>query len=148
MLYLIDGNNLIGQAAGPQAGPAQRRLVAELCAFLRGRMDQAVLVFDGADQEGGFPPSHLRGRLRVVWSGTAPADVLLRQRMARSGAPAALTLVSEDRELIAYARARKIRRLGRAAWAELLAQEREEQRARPGPIDVDDWLSFFDREPS
>jgi hypothetical protein len=148
MLYLIDGNNLMGRPAGPEAKRGQQRLLAELVAFLRPRKDRAIVVFDGADPEQQVPPSYLHGRLQVQWSGTGSADAVLRRRMAASGAPAALTLVSEDRELITYARARRIHALGRGGWADLLIQAAERERSQAGPIDVDDWLRFFDGKDS
>jgi hypothetical protein len=142
MLYLIDGNNLMGRPAGLEAERGQQRLLAELVAFLRPRKDRAIVVFDGADPEQQVPPSYLHGRLQVQWSGAGSADAVLRRRMAASGAPAALTLVSEDRELVAYA-PRRIRALGRGGWADLLVQAAERERSQAGPIDVDDWLGFF-----
>jgi len=143
MLYLIDGNNLIGRPAGPQAEAGQRRLLAELVAFLRPRKDRAVVVFDGSEPPQALPRSQLHGRLQVQWSGRAAADVLLRRRMAASGAPPALMLVSEDRELVGYAKVRKIRCLARGAWGDLMAQSVEQERSPPGPVDVEDWMRFF-----
>jgi len=159
--YLIDGNNLLGSWGGPAVpGDGRLEVVRRVAAFCRARGARATLVFDGApfrselgDQELGkvslrFPPA---GK---------DADSVIRDLIEQAGRPAELTLVSSDKALYSFARAR-----GAQAWTvrDWNAQARgaaprgrqasrtfrKEQAEREKPereTDVEGWLRRFSGE--
>ncbi len=116
-IYLIDGNNVMGQRVGwhrDRAG-ARRRLVREVSSFCRSRgveAIKAVVVFDGspgADEAAG----RIVGGVRVVFAGPgSDADgriVELASTMAGEGGLLAVTSDRELRERLAEHGVRSIR---------------------------------------
>jgi predicted RNA-binding protein with PIN domain len=153
MRYLIDGHNLIGQLPDLSlADPNdEAKLVLLLVQFAAGRKARVTVVFDH-----GLPGGHSglsQGPVEVVFAGShTNADRVLRERIRDEKQPGQLTLVSNDREVIAAARARKIavaRSTEFAAQMKAAAPMPNRRSTRPNeekPLsdaEVDEWMKLF-----
>jgi predicted RNA-binding protein with PIN domain len=117
-VYLVDGNNVMGQRVGwhrDRAG-ARRRLVRELQRFARHSGATIEVVFDGApdrapdgapsegqqvDAPQGPPP----GAVRVTYAGRGTdADTRIRERVQQAPAQRRPVVVTSDRRLAADVR--------------------------------------------
>ncbi len=141
MPYLLDGNNLIGQARGrARAGEEDRAaLIAELCDRLRRTRARAVLVFDGPASAGG---AHLGG-LSIRFSGNLSADEVLLREIARSSVPGETVLVTADRELARQARDAGARTLSPAEFWKRFGTAPRAEREAAVTVDVEDWMRYF-----
>jgi predicted RNA-binding protein with PIN domain len=154
MRYLIDGHNLIGQMPDLSlADPDdEAKLVLRLVEYAAGRNARIVVVFDR-----GLPAGHSRlsrGPVQAVFAGShTDADTLLRERIRAETQPGQLIVVSEDREVIAAAKARKITVTRSSEFARQLAVFAPRPPRRRGPStnddrklsdsEVEEWLRLF-----
>jgi len=141
MPYFLDGNNLIGKARGSSRTSEDDRqaLIAEVSERLRRTRARAVLFFDG--------PGERRtslGSLTIREAGASGADEAILREIGRAHAPAEITVVTEDRDLV-----RRVRDAGAAALSadEFWSRFGTGQRIPPGEeaakVDVEDWLRYF-----
>ncbi len=147
MPYLIDGNNLIGQARGisrPDEGD-RSALIAELTERLRRTKAKAVLFFDGP---GGRRTA--LGSLSVREAGASGADDAILREIRSSRAPRENTVVTADRDLARRAREAGARTLSPDEFWSLFGVssrgKRESGRRDDEPVDVEDWLRYFQDE--
>ena len=139
MPYLIDGNNL-GGVLGGASGARDRDLVLRWALDWSRRGRRAVVVFDGAP-DGTQPVGY--GAVEVRYAPSRSADALIRDLVRKD--PGRWVVVTDDRVLRGA-----VRDLGaRVIAARDLAREevapREPGSGKPhGPVDVDDWLAFFE----
>jgi predicted RNA-binding protein with PIN domain len=147
MPYLLDGNNLIGQARGVSRPSEEDRgaLIAELAERLRRTQAKAILFFDGP----GDSRSSL-GSLSIRGAGPAGADEAILREIVRSRVPGENTVVTADRDLARRAReagARTAspdefwRSFGTSNRGKRQGADRDEER-----VDVADWLKYFQNE--
>jgi len=110
--YLIDGHNLLGSWGGPAVpGDGRLEVVRRVAAFCRARGARAIVVFDGAPFRSELGDQELgKVALRFPAAGR-DADSVIRELIERAARPAELTLVSSDKALYSFARAR-----GAQAW--------------------------------
>jgi predicted RNA-binding protein with PIN domain len=153
MRYLIDGHNLIGQL--PNLSLAEEHDEAKLVILLRqfaaGRKARIVVVFDHG-MPGGWS-SLSGGPVEVVFAGShTNADRILRERIRTDKQPGQLTLVTNDREVIAAAKARKITIARSTDFARQLTTAAEPPSRRHAPpaaerplsdAEVDEWMQLF-----
>lgn len=135
-MYLIDGYNLCHAI-----GVSRDALLGAVEAFCRRENQAARVVFDAT---GGMKRRENRGALeiRVVAEGRKADEEILAAIEATSDRTA-WTLVSNDRELVKAAEAKKLRVLACKDFAALLA-ERPADDAKPAPPgDVDFWMKEF-----
>ncbi len=154
MRYLIDGHNLIGQLPDLSlADPDdEAKLVLKLVEFAAGRKVRIVVIFDHGLPAGRSALS--RGPVEVVFAGShTNADRVLRERLIAEKQPAQLILVSNDHEVIAAAKARKIVTTRSSDFARQMAMRAptpQRRNARPAEDpklsadEVDEWLKLFD----
>jgi hypothetical protein len=143
--YLLDGNNLIGQARRTARPSEEDRasLIRELCDRLRRTRARAVLYFDGAAPRRGAD----LGGLRVRFSGSVSADDAILREISKSPAPGEIVLVTADRGLARRARDAGARTLDPDGfWRRFGAASEEPVRADSVPVDVEDWLRYFEDE--
>src|SRR3954465_13248023 len=113
MRYVIDTYNLIHAAAG-KGGTLSNMTVRKLCQYLAASPAsiKATLVLDGRAKpdepsENEFPD------MTLTYSGTGvPADAVIAQIVERSAHRKRLTIVSDDREVVAHARRHYVRAMG------------------------------------
>lgn len=155
MRYLIDGHNLIGQLPDLSLADEndEAKLVLRLVEFAAGRKARIVVVFDHGMPAGRSALS--RGPVEVVFAGShTNADRVIKERLAGEKQPAQWIVVSNDREVIAAAKARKIATVRSSDFAGQMAvlAPRPQRRTGAPPADgpklsadeVDAWLKLFD----
>lgn len=155
MRYLIDGHNLIGQSLDLSLDDPDDE--ARLVERLRGAMGRlnarCTVIFDR-----GLPGGHSRdlssASVEVVFAhGGTSADAIIRERLRNATAPAQMTLVTADQELIAAARRQRVPVLSPADfWAKSAARSagRRPDGAEPNPHvsprEINEWLALFGEE--
>lgn len=106
MRWLVDGMNVIGSRPDGwwrDRGGAMARLTAALDAWASERPDDEVaVVFDGRERDVG---AHPRVDVGFAPGGRDAADHEIARRVAGDADPAALTVVTSDRELAQRVRA-------------------------------------------
>ncbi len=147
MPYLLDGNNLIGQARGvsrPDEGD-RSALIAELAERLRRTRASAILFFDGP----GSSRSSL-GSLSIRESGPSGADEAILREIGSSRAARENSVVTADRDLARRAREAGARTLAPdefwAAFGTSSGRKKEGTGRGDERIDVEDWLKYFQDE--
>ena len=151
MPYLIDGNNLLGVVLHRRRGDPETRsrLVSSLSRFARTKGCRILLFFDGPKEYDLFP---LASDLELLFSQEREADVLILETLESSRNWGETLLVSADRELINYARGRKVSVLSpRSFFDQLLRFERGALvDAKPEPPlserDLLQWQRLFSRQ--
>lgn len=154
MPYLIDGHNLIGQLADISLKDPndEAKLVQKLIGFAARTKKRMVVVFDS-----GLPGGKSRLSTRQVEVIFAPArvtaDKVMMGRIKQATDPGQWIVVSNDREVLAAARTRRMNTLTSAQFAPLLKplQTPTKQDADPGeaadvylsPAEVEAWLQLF-----
>jgi predicted RNA-binding protein with PIN domain len=157
MHYLIDGHNLIGQMADIDlADPDdEAQLILRLRSWVAAHGRRRVAVYFDGGLPGGRSPHLSGGPLQVHFASAGQAaDAILIKRIRRVHNPPEYTLVTNDREIIAEAEARKMPTLTATDFATQLRREKEE-RLQPEPPEepllsdeeVAQWLDLFGPEP-
>jgi hypothetical protein len=145
MPYLLDGNNLVGRECRTSRPSAEDRaaLVSEIAGRLRRTKATATIFFDGP----AGPGTGTLGSLRVRGAAPHSADDAIVREIARSRAPAEIIVVTADREL-----ARRSREAGARVCppAEFFARfgrgSGSPASDKPGAVDVEDWMRYFEDE--
>jgi len=157
MAYLIDGNNLMGQADPYfKFDPTSRnRLIARLLLFQKITRSRIFLVFDGK------PPldEHeikLNPKFTVLFPEPGqPADSLIEDLVSRKKDRRYFLVVSSDRGLRAIARGHGVRSMGTPEFLKQLKQtlkdhrqERELQKQTEDstPLELSLWNELFRRK--
>lgn len=142
MAYLLDGNNLIGaERGGAASGEDRAALIREVSDRLRRTRARVILFFDGA----GRPLS--LGGLSVRFAGSLAADEAIVSEVARSRRPAETTVVTADRALARESRDAGAKTLSPAEfWARFGQRTAHAARPAESPIDVEDWVRWFEDE--
>ena len=151
MPYLIDGNNLLGVVLHRRRGDPETRsrLVSSLSRFARTKGCRILLFFDGPKEYDLCP---LASDLELFFSQEREADELILETLESSRNWGETLLVSADRELINYARGRKVSVLSpRSFFDQLLRFERGALvDAKPEPPlserDLLQWQRLFSRQ--
>ena len=151
MPYLIDGNNLLGVVLHRRRGDPETRsrLVSSLSRFARTKGCRILLFFDGPKEYDLFP---LASDLELFFSQEREADELILETLESSRNWGETLQVSADRELINYARGRKVSVLSpRSFFDQLLRFERGALvDAKPEPPlserDLLQWQRLFSRQ--
>jgi len=158
MAYLVDGNNVIGAAADLDLGDPRSRdgLILKLLAFQQATRKRIRLVFDGA-AEG--EPAVLAVNDKFTIHHPSPgesADDVLEAMMARGADRRQTVVVSSDRGVRDFARARGLRTLTAPEFVrEVRAALREHRRARelekhdrpPSPLETKLWSEVLRSKP-
>ena len=151
MPYLIDGNNLLGVVLHRRRGDPETRsrLVSSLSRFARTKGCRVLLFFDGPKEYDLFP---LASDLELFFSQEREADELILETLESSRNWGETLLVSADRELIDYARGRRVSVLSpRSFFEQLLRFEKGALvDAKPEPPlserDLLQWQRLFSRQ--
>lgn len=161
MAYLIDGHNLIGQLPDISLKDPddEAKLVQKLIGFVARTGKRCVVVFDS-----GLPGGKSRlstGQVEVIFaSARSSADDVMKERIKRVRDAGQWVVVSNDREVIDAARARRMTVL---TSAEFVTQLRSAQTAAKGKgkakkddgeaadvhvsaAEVEAWLKIFNAD--
>jgi predicted RNA-binding protein with PIN domain len=148
MPFLIDGHNLIGQLAGLRLDDPddEAKLVAQLRAYCAREGKRATVVFDHG-LPGGWSEALSGGGVRVVFTSAGRnADGILRERIREARDPRGLMVVSSDREVIAAAKAKRVRVMQAEVFAARLGMPvgtAESEEAQLSPEEIDEWMQVF-----
>jgi predicted RNA-binding protein with PIN domain len=148
MPLLIDGHNLIGQLAGLRLDEPddEAKLVAHLRTYCAREGKQATVVFDHG-LPGGWSESLSGGGVRVIFASAGRnADGILRERIREARDPRGLMVVSSDREVIAAAKAKRVRVMQAEVFAARLGLSTEATASDEAPLspeEVDEWMQVF-----
>jgi predicted RNA-binding protein with PIN domain len=154
MAYLIDGNNVIGQAADLDLADPRSRdaLIRKLLAFQRATRKRIRLVFDGPrDAEPAVTTVNEKFTIHHPAPGET-ADDVLEAMIARGVDRRQTVVVSSDRGVRDIARAHGLRTLSAPEFVrEVKAALRERRAAReldkherpPSPLETKLWSEVF-----
>ena len=152
-MYLIDGNNVIGQRARGYENwyrdkpAARRRLLEELAELASRKRLRLAVVFDGAE-DAHFPDgSGFRG-VKVFYARPgSDADARIVDLVERERNRKALVVVTSDAALTRRVRVCGVRVIRAGAFRRLLDEARSEESNQANPaIDAEDtgaWLRYF-----
>lgn len=165
MSYLIDGHNLIGQMPDISLSDPddEAKLVQKLMGFCARTGKKCVVIFDGGIP-GGFSALSTSPVEVVFAAPRTSADRVMQERIRDARDPGQWIVVSNDREVMAAAEARRMKVMRSAAFAPLLAraalgtkpapltkkQQKEQDagsNANPyvSPSEVEQWLAAFEK---
>jgi predicted RNA-binding protein with PIN domain len=149
MPFLIDGHNLIGQMPDLRLDDPddEAKLVSLLRAYCARENRRATVVFDHG-LPGGWSESLSGAGVRVIFASAGrDADGILRERIRNARDPRGLMVISSDREVIAAAKAGKVRVMRAEVFATRLGVPtktvREEHDVQVSPEEVEEWLRVF-----
>jgi predicted RNA-binding protein with PIN domain len=155
MGYLIDGNNLLGHIFPHELRDRRSRyiLVSRLLAFQKVKKSRIELVFDGPpDQD--LADIHSQKKkffVHFAWPGQK-ADDIIKEVIARQKDFRQFFVVTSDRELKDFAKAKGAKTLTAKEFASLLKKVRREHRAAAelekktttlSPFEIRLWLDTF-----
>ncbi|MFN7945630.1 MAG: NYN domain-containing protein [Blastocatellia bacterium] len=148
-MYLIDGNNVMGQRVGwhRDKAAAQRRLLNDLARLAWAAKRRITVVFDGAPNESFREGSAFRGVKILYARPGSDADTRIVEMVERERNRKNLTVVTSDNSLAARVRACGVRvmRAGelRRKLDELAAINETTNRTEPKLDEISDWLHYF-----
>ncbi len=154
MAYLIDGHNLIGQLPDISLTDPddEAKLVLKLLSFAARTKKRIVVIFDGG-LPGGKSPASTHTVEVVFATARSTADAVIKERIQRTRDPGQWIVVSNDREVLAAARARKMATLTSAEFVAQInrpparnAKRRDSGEAADvyvSPAEVEAWLKLF-----
>lgn len=152
-MYLIDGNNVIGQRAKGYEDwhrdkqGARRRLLDELGLLVRARKLRVAVVFDGAPDVS-FPDGSSYRGVKVFYARAgADADARIVELVEAERNKKNLVVVTSDRQLAARVRVCGVRVLRsgelRKMLDEAIATPSGADEARAAEGATDEWLRYF-----
>jgi len=151
MLYLVDGNNVMALKPGwhRDKAAARRRLIHELSALVAARRVKVRVVFDGAPDED-FPDGVKYKSVHIFYAKRGSnADTRIKDMVRRSSFKRDMVVVSSDRDLSSFARRQGTKTMASVQFRRMInaaRASRAEQEPSRGdrPVDVDEWMDYFD----
>jgi predicted RNA-binding protein with PIN domain len=107
-MYLVDGNNLMGQIPGwhRDKPAARRRLLKQLAAFARSNKEQISVVFDGKPDEL-IPDGSAYHGVKVLYASKgSDADARIKKLVESSQSKQHIIVVTSDKRLALAVRSR------------------------------------------
>lgn len=156
MAYLIDGHNLIGQLPDLSLTDPndEALLVQKLLSFVARTKAHCVVVFD-AGLPGGTSKMSTR-HVKVVFAPSrSSADRVLMERIRQEKQPQDWTVVSNDNEVLAEGRRRRMQTMTAAQFAGSLRRPApatppgrdEAVHVQVSAAEVEEWLRIFGESP-
>jgi predicted RNA-binding protein with PIN domain len=154
-MYLIDGNNVIGQRVGWHRDKpgSRRRLMQELARLARVKKIRVTVVFDGAPDPQFPDGSSCRG-VKIFYSRRgSDADMRIVEMVESERNKKNLVVVTSDGKLASLVRANGVRVIRSGEFRQMLddvinaAHDEETERADEmfceKENEVDDWMRYF-----
>lgn len=154
MAYIVDGNNVMGQAPGWHRDKSKSRmaLLEKLAAFARAGKARVTVVFDGGP-DNALPEGVAFHGVKVLYAERgSDADARIERLVETAPNPRGLTVVTSDRHLAFVVRSggatvvrsgefrKQIERI-----VELTPKTEDGELFEPG--DLDAWLRYFGSSP-
>lgn len=153
-MYYIDGNNLAGVIPEVAVGtePAEQLVTRLVQVWAKRTGKKVTLVFDGHRS---FEKNVSGIRVEYPGSQDADADDVLRRFILKDSQKTNATLVTNDGELVRFARAhgvhhapsREFVRLLQDTETDLHVERAERKPANPQGVEVDAWMKYFGMRP-
>ncbi|MCI0336082.1 MAG: NYN domain-containing protein [Acidobacteria bacterium] len=148
-MYLIDGNNVIGQRVGWHRDKpgSRRRLLEELARFIRVKKAHIIVIFDGVPDKSFPDGSSYRGVKIFYARENSDADSRIVEMVEAEKNRKGLTVVTSDRELAARVRVCGVRVMRSGELRRMLDEisnvASDEDELTPEAGDLDGWLRYF-----
>jgi predicted RNA-binding protein with PIN domain len=148
-MYLIDGNNVIGQRVGWHRDKpgSRRRLLEDLARLSRAKKARLAVVFDGAP-DSNFPDGSSYAAVKVFYARPgSDADTRIVEIVETARTRKDLTVVTSDRELAARVRVSGAQVMRSGLFRKMLdetidvASTAGDQSVKDEPMD--EWLRYF-----
>jgi predicted RNA-binding protein with PIN domain len=152
-VYLIDGNNVMGQRVGwhRDKSAARKELLLELARFVQRKHARVAVVFDGAPEINLADGASYRS-VKVFFSGRhSDADTRIVEFVEQARNRQALTVVTSDLQLTRRVRACGVQVIRSGVFRRWLEKAALESSAGQPPIQADelsDWMRYFGVEES
>jgi predicted RNA-binding protein with PIN domain len=147
-VYLIDGNNVMGQRVGwhRDKPAARRRLLGDLARLARARKLRLAVVFDGAP-EAHFPDGSSFKGVQIFYARPgSDADTRIVEFVERERNRQGLVVVTSDGQLAARVRACGVRVVRSGEFRrtlEAVPETPREAEARVRENEMDEWMRYF-----
>lgn len=149
--YLIDAYNVLHRLTSfrsqlVKTPEAARSSLVQQCRLIAARKARVIVVFDGSGQ------IKSTGSVRVVFSGKASADQLIKKLIDEQKHRRDVVVVSSDAEVQQYAKISSCRFMAAEAFPTLVRSTPEttlDEKSNPkmSEKDVQDWLDLFTHRP-
>jgi predicted RNA-binding protein with PIN domain len=142
-VYLIDGNNLIGQR---DKSGARLQLLQELAQFARRKKARLAVVFDGTPEVNIADGSSYQSVKVFYARAGSDADTRILEFVERERNRKALTVVTSDGQLLHQVRARGVRVMRAGEFRRMLetaVEESSERQSRVRKEELSEWLRYF-----
>ena len=145
MMYLIDGNNLIGHSRhlSLEDQNCRQNLIDSLIPLLNCKKRQTIVFFDGPEK---LEPLQKTKYIEIRFSGSETADQQIRKTIELAISPNNLCVVSSDNEVYNHAKNCGVKALKCHEFNRFLSKIRED----PEPLevamseeDIRDWSNYF-----
>jgi predicted RNA-binding protein with PIN domain len=149
MPYLVDGNNVMAQRVGwhRDKAAARRRLIRDLAVFVGATRAKLRVVFDGVPDDE-FPEGRRFKSVQVHYARPgSDADTRIRELVAKSGAGRDIVVVTSDKALGSHVARMGAKVLRSGEFRRMIEDALSSVPDKPGdrePVDVDEWLDFFE----
>jgi predicted RNA-binding protein with PIN domain len=147
-VYLIDGNNVMGQRVGwhRDKSAARKQLLVDLARFVQRKKARVAVVFDGAPEINIEDGSSYRS-VKVYFSGVrADADSRIVAIVEAARNRQELTVVTSDLQLTRRVRACSVRVIRSGVFRRMLEQalsEPDESDAHIHTEELSEWMRYF-----
>ena len=157
-MYLIDGNNVIGQRGRGYESwwedktAARRQLLQDLAVLARVKKLKLTVVFDGAP-DARFPDDTRYRGIRILYAAPgSDADARIVDYAENEKQKRALTVVTSDNQLAARVRVCGVQVMRAGAFRRLMEETMEEAieaesnvsaEPRVAPQKMDEWMRYF-----
>ncbi len=147
-MYLIDGNNVMGQRVGWQRdkSAARQQLLRELAQFAQRKKTRLAVVFDGAPELAIADGSSYRGVKVFYARAGSDADHRILEFVERERNRKALTVVTSDLQLLNQVRAYGVRFVRAGEFRRMLEATGEETKTIQPQVraeELSDWMRYF-----
>jgi uncharacterized protein len=145
-MYLIDGNNVIGQRVGWHRDKpgSRRRLMEELARFFRVKKTRIAVVFDGAPDES-FPDGSSYCGVKIFYARPkSNADSRIIEMVEAEKNRKGMIVVTSDGALASYVRLCGVGVMRSGAFRRMLDESSTEQIEPPIEVGgLDGWFRYF-----
>ncbi len=151
-MYLVDGNNVMGQRVGWHRDKvaARRQLLAQLAQLAQVKRMRLAVVFDGAPEDH-FPDGSSYRGVKVFYARAgSDADTRIIEIVERERNRKGLVVVTSDSQLAARVRVCGVRVMRAAQFRRWLDELPEEGAQSHEPVvsdeEINQWLRYFGLE--
>jgi predicted RNA-binding protein with PIN domain len=148
-MYLIDGNNVIGQRVGWHRDKpgSRRRLLDDLARLVRVKKRRLAVVFDGAP-DNSFPDGSVYRGVKIFYARKgSDADARIMEMVVREKDRKGLTVVTSDRKLTAQVRLNGVQVIRSGKFRKTLDETFDEasdvDELSVKDEEMDEWLRYF-----